>query len=48
MVIPPEEGGLRDAIDIDNNFTISDCTLRNTFSPQLKNISAQYKVMCGC
>ena len=48
MVIPPEEGGLKQAIDADNNIIISDSTLRSILPPQLKKMYAQYKFMCGC
>ena len=47
MVSTPEEGGIKDARDADNNTIISDSTLCTTMPPQLKNISARYKVMCG-
>ena len=45
MVSPPDEGGLKEERDADNNIIISDSTLKSIISPQLKNISAQYKVM---
>ena len=48
MVIPPEEGGLKDSIYADNNIIIGDSTLRSILPPQLKNMSARYKVVCGC
>ena len=48
MVITPEEGGLKEARDADNNIIISDSKLQPTIQPQLKNMSARYKVMCGC
>ena len=44
----PNDGGLKYARDEDDNIIISDSTLRSLFIPQLKQISAQYKVMCGC
>ena len=44
MVIPPYEGGLEEALDVDNNIIILDSTLRIILTPQLKNISACYKV----
>ena len=47
MVSPPEEGLLKEAIDVDNNIIISD-TLQSIIPRQLKNMSARYKVMCGC
>ena len=48
MVIKPEEGGLKEARYKENNFIISDSTLRNILPTQLKNMSARYKVMRGC
>ena len=48
MVSPPEEGGLKEAIDADNNIIISDSTLRKILPPQLNNMAYQYKGMCGC
>ena len=48
MVSPPEEGGLKESRDKDNNIIISDSTLINIIPPQIKNMTSQYKVMCGC
>ena len=48
MVSWPEEVGTKYAKDEENIFIISDSTIRNIIPPQLKNISTQYKVMCGC
>ena len=48
MVSPPEEGGLKEARDSYNHIIISDSTLRNILPPQLKNMTPQYKVICGC
>ena len=48
MWIPPEEGGLEEARDSDNNIIISDSTLQSIIPLQLKNISARYKVVYGC
>ena len=48
LVSDPNYGGLKDARDEENNIIISDYTLRTLLPPQLKQISAQYKVMCGC
>ena len=39
MVITPEEGGLKEARDEDNNIIISYSTLQNIISPQLKNMT---------
>ena len=48
MVSPLEEDGIKEAIHGDNNTIISDLTLRNNLTIQLKKITAQYKVMDGC
>ena len=48
MVIPPEEGGIKEKIDSYNNVIIIYSMLHNISVPQLKKMSAQYKVMCGC
>ena len=42
------DGGLKDARDEDDNIIISDSKLRSLFPPQLKQMSARYKIMCGC
>ena len=42
------DGGLKYARYEDDNIIISDSTLRSLLPPQLKKISACYKVMCGC
>ena len=47
MVGPPEEDGLKEAGDSDRNIIISYSTLFNVLPPQLKNMTSQYKVMCG-
>ena len=47
IVGPPEEGGLKKAVDSDNNIIISDYTLQSIIPPQLKNMSERHKVMCG-
>ena len=47
IVSDPNDYGLKDARD-DYNIIISDSTLRSLLSPQLKQMSARYKVMCGC
>ena len=46
MVIPLEEVGINKAKNAEKNIISSDSTLRNTLPPQLKNISAWYKLMC--
>ena len=48
MASPPEEGGLEEATYSDNNIIIRNSTLRNIIPTQLRNMSAHYKVMCGC
>ena len=48
LVSDPNYGGLKDARDEDDNIIISDSTFRSLFPPQLKQIPAQYKFMCGC
>ena len=47
MVSTPEEGIIKEARDIENIMVISDSTLCNISSSQLKEMTAQYKVMCG-
>ena len=48
MVSLPEEGELMEERDAENITIISDSTLLTIIPPQLKKMSAQYKVMCGC
>ena len=48
MVSSLEEGGIKGTKYAYNEIIISDYTLRNIFPYQLKNMSALYKVMCGC
>ena len=45
MVSPPEEFVIKEAIDVDNNVIINDSTLQSILPPQIKKISAHYKVM---
>ena len=47
MMINPQEGELKEEIDIENNIIISDSTLRSIIPPQINKISARYKVMYG-
>ena len=47
-MIPPETFGLKEARGEDNNIIISYLILQNILSPQLKEMTSQYKVMCGC
>ena len=48
LVSDPNDGGLKEVRYEENNIIISASTLRMVLPPQLKKISAQYKVMCGC
>ena len=48
LVRDPNDGGLKYARDENGKIIISDSTLRLLFPPQLKQMSARYKVMCGC
>ena len=48
MVIPLEEGVLKEARYTDNNIIISDSTLRSIIPPHIKNMYARYKVICSC
>ena len=48
LVSDPNYDGLKYARYEDDNIIISDSTLRSLFPPQLKKMSARYKVMCGC
>ena len=42
----PNSGDLKYDRDEDDNIITSDSALRSLFLPQLKQISARYKVMC--
>ena len=44
----PNDGGLKDARDEDGEIIISDSTLCALLRSQLKQMSARYKIMCGC
>ena len=48
LVSDPNDGGLKKARDEDDNIIISDSTSISLLPPQIKQISEQYKVMCGC
>ena len=48
LVSDPNDGGLKDARDDDGKIIISDSTLRLLLPPQLKQMSARYKIMCDC
>ena len=41
-------GSLKDARDEDGKIIISDSILRSLLPPQLKQMFARYKIMCGC
>ena len=48
LVSDPNDGGLKDARDEYGKMIISDSTLRLLLPPQLKQMSARYKIMRGC
>ena len=48
LVSDSNDSGIKDAKDEDGNIIISDSTLRSILPHQLKQMSARYKVMCGC
>ena len=48
LVSDKNDGGLKKCRDEDDNIIISDSILRSLLPHQLKQISAQYKFMCGC
>ena len=48
LVSDPNDCGLKDDRDEYDKIIISDSTLRSLLPPQLKQMSARYKVMCGC
>ena len=48
LVSYPNDVGIKDAMDEYDNIIISDSTLHSLLPPQLKQIPARYKVMCGC
>ena len=48
LVSDTNYGGINNVREKDDNIIISDSTLCTLLPPQLKTISAQYKVMCGC
>ena len=47
-VSDPNYGGLKDSGNEYDHIIISDSTLRSMLTHQLKQMSARYKVMCGC
>ena len=48
LVSDPNDGGIKDSRDEDNNISISDSTLCSLLPQQLKQMPARYKVMCVC
>ena len=48
LVSDPNDGGLKDSRNEDGKIVISDSTLSALLPSQLKQMSAQYKLMCGC
>ena len=48
LVSESEYSGLKEARNAYNNIIINNSTLRLLFKPQIKEMSAGYKVMCGC
>ena len=48
LVGDTNDGGLKDARDEYGKIIISDSTLLSLLPPQLKQMSARYKIMCGC
>ena len=48
MVSLPEEGGIKEEINVDNHIIISDYKILSIIKTQLNNMFSQYKVMCGC
>ena len=47
LVSDPIDGFLKDTSDENGNIIIRDYTLRSLFPPQLKRMSARYKIMCN-
>ena len=48
LVSYPNDVGIKEVRDEENNIIISDSTSRTLFPPKLKQMPARYKVMCGC
>ena len=48
LVSYPNDGGLKGSRGEDDNTIISESTFRSLLPPQLKQMSARYKVMFGC
>ena len=47
LVSDPNDDGIKDARDENGKIIISESTLRSLLPPQLKQMSARCKVMCG-
>ena len=48
LVSDPNDSGIKDSRYEDGKVIISDSTLCSLLPPQLKQMSARYKIMCGC
>ena len=48
LVSDPNDSGIKDARYEDGKVIISDSTLCSLLPPQLKQMYARYKIMCGC
>ena len=48
LVNDPNDGGLKYGRDEDGKIIISDFILGSLLPPQLKQMSARYKIICGC
>ena len=48
LVSDPNDGGLKDCRGENGKIIISDSKLCSLLLPQLKQMSARYKIMCGC
>ena len=48
LISNTNDGGLKDARDEDSKIIIINSTLSLLLPPQLKQMSARYKIMCGC
>ena len=48
LVSDTNDGSMKDARDEYGKMIISNSTLRALLPPQLKKMSARYKIMCGC
>ena len=48
LVTDPNDGGLKYTRNENGKIIIIDSTFRSLLAPQLKTVSARYKIMCGC